>query len=381
MRSAENHPGDRSLDVLGAVAIAAVTTLAAFTQEWPPWAYPAAGLMTAAWGAQSAAALDAGNHQPLLVTARRLVRVMAPAGLAGLITMAVLSTQGRPDLPAGAGAGQRWQVVLSWLLPLAEPSPGDPGYHELSGRLWLVRALVWLTILAPALVFCARKWPYRTAALVLALMAAAAAGTFGDQHELAAELTLSVAVLGGPWLLGVAHHDGSVRRWRLGWVIPAGMALVAGGLGYLIAFPPTWDTVQDGTSPGLGAAAALALGTTLLALRCTPTLTGLGAHPRASHLIGVLNRRMLTLYLWAGTCGYLTTLVPAPSWADRLPRPDTVWSAGRLAATWLGALAAATLLGWVEDVGAGRHPRLEALARWPGRMRASAAIRRPREVQ
>jgi len=69
--------------------------------------------------------------------------------------------------------------------------PGDAGYHELSGRLWLIRALLWLTLLAPALVFCFRKWTRRTVAVVLVLLAAAAAQLYGGQEGLATEIGLT----------------------------------------------------------------------------------------------------------------------------------------------------------------------------------------------
>jgi hypothetical protein len=373
MPSSEAHAGDHGLDVLGAVAIVVVTTLAGFSQVYPPWAYPAAGLIAAVWGARTAAALDTGNHQPLRVTAHQLVGILPPVWIVGLVTLPVIGRQGWPGPSSAAGTNWNREVLLTWLIPLAEPRPGDPGYHELAGRLWLVRALVWLTLLAPVLVFCVRTWTYRTTAVVMVLMAATTAGALGEQTGLATELGLSVGVLGGPWLLGVAHQDGRVRCGHPGWVVPAGVSLITGGVWCFTALPDEWDADQGATPRGLGASAALALGVTLLALRFAPTLARLPTHRQASRVVDLLRRRMLTLYLWAGTCGFLTTVMPRPPWVDGLPWPDAGWATCQVAVTWAGALAAAAVLGWVEDLGADRLPPAVSRRGWARHATASTA--------
>jgi hypothetical protein len=354
VRSPERPTADRGLALLGGVAVLVVSTVAAFTQAWPWWAYPAAGLVAAVRGARSAAALDIGDHQPFRVTVRQLAAVVPTVWFAALVTLPLIMA-GWPDLPVEPSGWSR-RVLLGWLVPVIDPRPGDPGHHEPSGWLWLIRALVWLTVLAPVLVFCFRRWTRRTVTVVLTLMAATAAGSFSGKSGLATEIGLSVAVVGGPWLLGVARYDGTLQRWRPDLVLVVGAALIVGSAWRAVLSPNRWNA--DPTDPsGLAAAAALTLGVTLLAVRFTPALIRLSTHGHTARVVDVLDARLLTVYLWSGICGSMTAVALHRSQAVVLSWPDATWAPMRVAATAAGVVAAVLLLGWVEDLGAGPRPR------------------------
>jgi peptidoglycan/LPS O-acetylase OafA/YrhL len=346
---------DRYLDVLGALALVQIVTLHTFGWSWLPYVFPAMGVLFAVAGAVVAGSLDRAEHRPWHVLKRRTLRILPPLWLLGLVLVPVMLVQ------AGWSPGRGWGAMpldagglLNWLIPLGSPPATEWG-QALTFPVWFVSVSLWFLLLSPAFLWMFRRWPKRTMSLPLGAVVLAWAGvlSIGGDAEPGAALLATMATFGACWLLGFAHHDGTLARVPKGIVVPLALGLL--GIAAVRA-----QGLDGALLDRHGLTAAFyCLGFVLLVLRLRPSLTWLRRRPLLNRVVTGFGARGVTIYLWINPAIYLAGILVA---AGTLPGWMTAGEAGRAATTYLAAwvlLAVAVVgFGWVEDLGARRTPRL-----------------------
>jgi peptidoglycan/LPS O-acetylase OafA/YrhL len=153
------------------------------------------------------------------------------------------------------------------------------------------------------------------------------------------------ALYGGPWLLGFAHHDGLLRDLSRRQLFGFAAVCAAAGAAWIAGHPgPRFFDLND-----------IPLGNALWSAAFVLVL--LGRHPTVggNRLVAVLNARALTVYLWH---------VPVLVAVDRLalargwPITGGAGIGWRLPVVCALVGVAVLLVGWVEDLSAGRRARL-----------------------
>jgi len=311
------------LDLLRAVA-----TVRVVVYHCTGWAaltvvFPAMSVMFALAGSLMAASLD--KYGPWAVE-RRLHRLLPSLWV--LVAVAV------PSMLA-VGLTWDWRVLL-WAFPLEDP-PATGFWLEGLAAMWYLRDFLWLVLLSPLLLPLFRRFPLPTVLLPYAALAVFT--LFGVTTPPAVH---DLALYGGAWLLGFAHHDGLLtkRRW---WLIAA---LAVAGAAWTLTHPgPRGFDLNDiplGNALWSAAFILVALGGTLPSVRPRRVLT-------------VLNARALTIYLWH--VPIIVALSRFATWSG-LPIFGWVGISWRLAVVVLALTVVVLAIGWVEDVSAGRRPTL-----------------------
>ncbi|SNT06802.1 Acyltransferase family protein [Geodermatophilus pulveris] len=345
------------------VALAAVLTASAYPRPWSAMVFPAAGVLFAAGGAAAAARLDAAG------SARAYLRRAAPALLLpfwafGAAVVTVMALGGWESDPMAGSAPLDWRTGWLWLLPLADPPVSTDGLGMV-GPLWFVRVFLWLALLTPPLVWLVRRWPLRLMAVPLVCMGLVTVG-IANPLGTTADILLGLCAYAGCWLLGAAHHDGRLRAVPAGVALAGGAVLTAAGIGLAL-----WQQELHGTyalEANPAAAMLFSLGGVLVLLRLDPWLGALDRVRGVRPVLSLFHGRTLTAFLWADP---LILLTPPALALTPLARFHTATPRGVLleyAATWVLLLGAVVLLGWLEDLGAGRRPGL-----LPRRRRRAAA--------
>jgi len=317
------------LDLLRAVATVRVVLYHSTGWAALSIVFPAMSVMFALGGSLMAASLD--RYGPFAVE-KRLQRLLPSVWV--LVAVAV---------PAMLGIGLVWDWrVLLWAFPLQDP-PATGFWLEGLAAMWYLRDFLWLVILSPVLLPIFRKFPL-TAVLVpyLALVVITLAGWRP------APVLHDLALYGGAWLLGFAHHDGLLKRRRW-WLIGA---LAIAGAAWTLTHPgPRGFDLND-----------IPLGNALWSAAFILVALGVSPMVRPSRVLTVLNARALTIYLW-----HVPLIVAVARLAEWSGLPIFGW----VGISWRLALVTALLalivlaVGWVEDVSAGRRPVLVPGA--PGR--------------
>jgi peptidoglycan/LPS O-acetylase OafA/YrhL len=202
---------------------------------------------------------------------------------------------------------------------------------------------------SPVLLLAYRRWPVATVLFPLLLVAATAVGAADPERlGLSGPGLLDFGTYGACWMLGFAHRSGSLRRAPLPPLIGLAGGAVLLGLAWALVHPDP-DSGYDLNEIPLGQA-LFSVGVVLLLLRPRPRLAWLVRVPVLDRVVTLLNARAVTVYLW-----HEVALVLAVPVNDRFGLATT---AELLATAW-GLIGVAVLaLGWVEDVAAGRRPRL-----------------------
>src|SRR5690349_10621488 len=192
------------LDLLRAVATVRVVLYHSTGWAALSIVFPAMSVMFALGGSLMAASLD--RYGPFAVE-KRLHRLL-PA-LWVLVAIAV------PTMLA-IGLVWDWRVLL-WAFPLQDP-PATGFWLEGLAAMWYLRDFLWLVILSPVLLPLFRKFPLFS---ILVPYVSLAVITFAGWHPV--PLVHDLALYGGAWLLGFAHHDGLLkrRRWWLAGLLAA----------------------------------------------------------------------------------------------------------------------------------------------------------------
>jgi hypothetical protein len=156
-------------------------------------------------------------------------------------------------------------------------------------------------------------------------------------------------------MLGFAHHDGKLLRLPLGWTLLGGVTLVAAGLWISVADHGLYDWYIDENPL---AALLYSSGAVLVLLRLYTGMDWLARVPALDNLFALISSRAMTIYLWSAFAYFLAPFViertPLAEWYV----PGLQGYALEYATMWALLLVAVLVVGWVEDVGAARRPRL-----------------------
>jgi peptidoglycan/LPS O-acetylase OafA/YrhL len=307
------------LDLLRAVA-----TVRVVVYHYTGWAaltvvFPAMSVMFALAGSLMAASLD--RYGPWAVE-KRLHRLLP--------SMWVLAAVAVPSMLA-AGLVWDWRVLL-WAFPLEDP-PATGFWLEGLAATWYLRDFLWFVLLSPLVLPLFRRAPL-VAVLVpyVALAVITVAGLAPPQ------VLRDLALYGGAWLLGFAHHDGLLKRRRWWLVGPLAVAGAAWALTH--PGPRGLDLNDIPLANALWSAAFI-----LVALGVSPMV-------RPRRVLTVLNSRALTIYLWH--VPLIVAVARFAGWAG-LPIFGWVGIGWRLAVVAVLLSMVVLAVGWVEDVAAGRR--------------------------
>jgi peptidoglycan/LPS O-acetylase OafA/YrhL len=323
---------NRYLDLLRAAATVRVVVYHSTGWAALTVVFPAMSVMFALAGSMMAASLD--RYGPFAVE-RRLHRLLPSLWL--LVAVAV------PFMLLG-GMAWDWKVLL-WFFPVVDP-PATGFWLEGLAAMWYLRDFLWFVLLSPLFLPLFRR--FRLTTLLLPYGALAVITFSGATPHL---IVRDLALYGGAWLLGFAHHDGlltSSRRGTPGSVIARYRWWLVGVLG---ATGAAWALTHPGPR-GLDlndiplANALWSAAFILVALGVAPQVA-----PRRS--LTVLNSRALTIYLW-----HVPLIIGVVRLAEATGLPVQGW----VGITWRLAVVSMLLalvvlaVGWVEDIAAGRRP-------------------------
>ncbi|MFF4649208.1 acyltransferase [Streptomyces sp. NPDC001380] len=371
---------DRYLDLLRALALVRVVAYHQFGWAWLTLLLPSMGVMFALAGSLMARSLE---RPALHVVRSRMRRLLVPMWLFGAVAMGGTVLQGWGP---GSGGGTRWWLrMLFWVVPLSDPPypshlPGvdgilDGGWAEqVAVPLWYLRAYLWFVLLSPLMLRLLRRapWPVLLAPLGLAVVLGSGRIALPDRVGAAAT---DFAVFASCWLLGFAHHDGLLRRLPR-YVTPsvAPFVLLAG-----LWFAVDHQDPESGYDlDGIPVAQAVwSFGFVLVLLHLSPSWTSWPRRLRRwSGVIGLLNARAVTVYLWHEAALIATVPLIDQLWRFPVLERNVPWL---LDSPWLNFLGAwplialcVVLFGWVEDVAARRRPRLLP---WPRRSAGPGTVR------
>lgn len=338
MTSAAPRGRNRYLDVLRAVALVRVVTYHATDSGWISIAFPSMGVMFALAGSLMAASL--GRQAAGTVLRHRLRRLLPPFWLFGALVVGAMLRHG--------WEGFRPLDLVLWLVPVADP-PGTDWAAQVTDPLWYIRAYVWFVLLSPVLLWAWRRAPVATLLAPLALVGAFGLGLLDPElMGRSGPVLLDFGTYGTCWLLGFAHRDGSLRRAPLPSLLGLAGGAVLLGLAWAVVHPDEASGYDLNEIPL--AQALFSVGVVLLLLRPRLSMGWLERVAPLDRLVTLLNARAVTVYLW-----HEVALVAAVPVGDRLGLYST---GAELAVAWVLIGVAVLAFGWVEDVAAGRRPRL-----------------------
>ena len=342
---------DRYIDSLRVLALGRVMVYHTFGWAWLPLLFPSMGVMFALAGSLVAASLDRAPHGHYGVLARRLRRLLPPVWALGVVLVPAMLVGGWAA--DGPGEPLRWSRLALWLLPLGTPPSDDQG-HDWVVPLWYVRSYLWFLLLSPALLWLFRRWPRRVLVLFPLTVVLSTTGVVQLSGR-SGDAVLDGAVFGACWLLGFAHHDGALRRLPLRRVLPVAAVLMAAGVAWVVspASGEGWD-IDDAPL----ANALYSLGFVLVLLRLYPSFAWMERLPVLDSLVGAVNSRAMTIYLWGNASIWAATPLLDHSPLAAYYTDSWVGMALQLSAACTVLLVAVLVLGWVEDVAAHRPPSL-----------------------
>ncbi|WP_433208975.1 acyltransferase family protein [Dactylosporangium sp. CS-047395] len=341
---------NRYVDLLRAVAIIRVVTYHTLGFAWLTVAFPAMGLMFALGGSLMAASLDRSGVKAI---GRRMRRIVIPFWVLGVFAITLMSLWG--------GMEHTWRTLL-WFVPLDDPPTTEKGGLWFS-QIWYVRSYLWFIIASPVLLWLFRKWPIPSVVVpftVLVILWETGYGTGGIVRDF--------FMYAPAWMLGFAHHDGTLQRISKKILWP--VCLVMAGVGLAILFhtpgPRGYDMNDAPIADTLYSTAFL-----LVMLNLAPAAMSLGV---AEPLVEAVNRRALTIYLWHEAAITFVRLVG-------------VWFGITLVGGWHSVLQFSMVVtltailvlafGWVEDLAARRKPQIIPM---PKRVIVPRAVEQPQPV-
>lgn len=350
----------RNVSVLRVVLLHLVLRPPLVYLPWIQWIYPGMPEIFFVSGALAAASIS--RRGPVQVTIRRLRRVLLPYGVYAVVALISMTvTDGRSPDPA---ARLSWRGVLSFVFPLTEPT-GSKTRAILWSHLWFVTVFLWLVLLTPLLLRATRHVGVFVVALPLLAVAGAVfgrqvmhwnvpseiglVGQFGTYYAMG--LLWAQRKLGGTPLSTNRTTQLTNKRHSRRWLVAA---LVCGAGGVVVG--TIIEPIRNKRPPELysSRSAYLLVGLAWLAL-------ALAFHEPLSNWtrrhryrwLQACTQRTFTLYLWGLPADSIGVAV-----AKRL-LPNRWLAVPVYVLVSLVALSAALIaVGWVEDVSAGRRPRL-----------------------
>ncbi|GAA3759738.1 hypothetical protein GCM10022225_51550 [Plantactinospora mayteni] len=337
---------DRYLDLWRAAALVRVVTYHVLGWIWLTVLFPAMGLMFALAGSLMASSLDRTGRGAV---GRRLRRLLPPLWGFGAVTVTLLLVTGWRTAPA---AELGWGELVWWAFPARTPPVGGQSWAwAYNVVLWYIVTYLWLVLLSPALLAAFRRWPWHSLAVAVALPIAFrfnVVNVGGYFNEQATNVSTYLAC----WLLGFAHHDGLLRRIPARRYALAVALLAVTGAGWVLAVG--WSTGNYDLNRVAGGNTLWSMAFVATVLRFRPRLDWLGRIRLLDRLVGLLNARAVTIYLWHLPLAVLAGALIAPLAVSGWVQVVTV----RLAAVWLLVAVAVVLFGWIEDLAARRRPAL-----------------------
>ncbi|MFF7493843.1 acyltransferase family protein [Streptomyces rubiginosohelvolus] len=367
---ATGKPGrDRYLDLLRTIALVRVVVYHIFGWAWLTILFPSMGVMFALAGSLMARSLA----RPAAGVVRgRIRRLLPPLWVFALVVVPMMFALSLQPVKAD---GLWWFVKLAWyVFPVgAPPFPRSSGDQaglledtwavQAAGPLWYLRAYLWFVLASPLLLRAFRKLPWATLLAPLGLTAVIGTGLVTIPGETGDALS-DFAVFGSCWVLGFAHHDGLFKDVPRYLTVSLASIVMGFGLwwasGHLTA--DGWDLNDIPL-----AQATWSLGFCVILLQYAPSWQELPGRPaRFDRLVTLANNRAMTIYLWHNLL--ILATIPLIDLLREIPYVDAhLGSAVEAGYTLLMTLLIWPLLavvivavGWVEDVAAGRRPRL-----WP----------------
>ncbi|MFD9408005.1 acyltransferase [Streptomyces sp. NPDC059989] len=361
---------DRYLDLLRALALGRVVLYHNFGWFWLPLVFPSMGVMFALAGSLMTRSLS--RPAPGVIRGR-LRRLLPPMWLFGAVMIALQILAGWGPLSEGHPTWW-WAKLAFWILPLSTP----PYAEELSGfqlvehtwaaqiivPLWYLRAYLWYVLFSPLLLRALRRFPVVTLFAPLAMVIVMNAFfvdqefVYGRVWETANDFTM----FGSCWILGMAHQEGLLKKIPQ-YVLPSVAPLImVVGLWYLQTRPVDPTVATDIESWPI-AQALWSFGFVAILLHVSPSWE---QWPRPlerwNGLVGLLNARAVSVYLWHQVALVVAIPLIDPLWSVPFVYANFQWL---LASQWFTLLVAIPLLGllvltfgWVEDLAAKRSPRL-----------------------
>ncbi|AEV82315.1 acyltransferase [Actinoplanes sp. SE50] len=318
---------NRYLDLLRAIA-----TVRVVVYHLTGWAaltivFPAMSVMFALAGSLMAASLDRFG---VWAVERRLRRLLPSLWVLTLLIA----------VPAMLISGTPFDVhLLLWGFPLVDPEATGWWMASLS-HAWYLRDFLWFVLLSPLALPVFRRIP-----LIAVLLPYAGLLVLELTGARVVNVVHDLALYGGAWLLGFAHHDGHLARIPRKRLIALAAALAVPGMAWVLTHsgPRGLDLNDIPIGNALWSAAFV-----LVAMGCSPRV---GEH----RVLTVLNARALSIYLW-----HIPILLGVTEFGERhgLPVRGAYGIGWRLIVVTLLIAVALALVGWVEDVAAGRRPAL-----------------------
>ncbi|MGY1594785.1 acyltransferase [Geodermatophilus sp. SYSU D00708] len=342
---------DRYIDFLRAFALIRVMTYHTFDWAWLPLAFPSMGIMFALGGGLVAASLDrAGSARTFW--RKRIRRLLPPFWVFGAVALAAMFALGWTTT-GEAGQPWNWSTAWLWLVPLSDP-PYSADALDWVVPLWYIRVYLWFILLSPAMLWLFRRWPMRMLAIppiVLITVTLGLVSLGGRSYDLAVLLSTYACC----WMLGFAHHDGTLRRLPLKRTLLAGVALLGIGLWYAFSHQEVYGTYNVDDIPL--ANMPYCLGAVIILLRIYPKFTWLDRLPTLGAIVSLFNSRAMTIYLWGNLAIWLAPVVLGASPLARFDTDDAWGQALEFTTAWTLIFVAVLAVGWVEDVAAARRPR------------------------
>ncbi|MFJ8188252.1 acyltransferase [Streptomyces sp. NPDC096094] len=341
---------DHYFDTLRALALVRVVAYHVFCWPWAGLVFPSMGVMFALAGTLMAKSL--GRPAPAVIRGR-LRRLLPPFWCWGVFVVGAMLLRGW--MPG-------WQIVF-WVVPVGDP-PGSAWGEQAWEVLWYLRTYLWLVLLSPLLLRVFRLAPVPVLLLSLAPIVVLQYVRQPPDNRLGTGL-LDLATYLFCWLLGFAHRDGVLGRLKPAAVVALSIAALAYGGWYAFAHRAEYGTYDLDDSPLAQAFWSAGFVTPLMYAKARfgtgfAGLTRLRPLRWPARLVGVLNARAVTVYLW-----HEIALVAAVPLIDRfweVPAFEAYLPLGSqwflLGVGWALIAAFVLLFGWVEDVAARKRPRL-----------------------
>ncbi|MEU1708352.1 acyltransferase [Streptomyces sp. NPDC005706] len=338
---------DRYFDTLRALALIRVVTYHTFGWPWCGMAFPSMGIMFALAGTLMAKSL---RRPARTVLRSRLRRLLPPFWFWGVFVVLAMLVHGW--MPG-------WQIVY-WVVPLGDP-PGNAWGEQAWEILWYLRTYLWFVLLSPALLWIFRKAPVPVLLLSLApVLVLNSVRAVPDNRFGSALWDLATYLF--CWILGFAHRDGVLQRMRPALVGVLALAALGYGGWYALAHRAESGTYDLDENPLAQAFWSAGFVTPLMwaKARFRIDFAPLTRFRRLDRTVTVFNARAVTIYLWHEIA--LILAVPlidrfwdVPAFERYLPL-DSQWF--MFGVGWVLIAVAVPACGWVEDVAAGKKPRL-----------------------
>ncbi|MEU4167485.1 acyltransferase family protein [Streptomyces sp. NPDC026665] len=373
-KPAPRRPGrDRYLDLLRSMALVRVVVYHLMGWGWLTVVFPSMGVMFALAGSLMARSL---SRPPLSVIRGRLRRLLPPLWAFSAVALAMMFAGGWNPLH-DPDHGGTWGLIdlLNYIVPVgAPPFPWSVGSKsglledtwavQSAGVLWYLRAYLWFVVASPLMLWAFRRAPWVTVLAPLALTAVVGTGLITIPGETGNAVT-DFAVYGGCWILGFAHHEGTLVKVPRYIAISCSAMVMAFALWWASGHlgPDGWDLNDIPLADAMWS-----FGFVVILLQYSPSWRELpGRLARWDKLVTLSNNRAVTIYLWHNML--IMATVPVLDQLYNLPFMDNEGATAVLDSTytlWMFVLVwpliGLTILavGWIEDIAARRSPRL-----WP----------------